>query len=157
MNYKHGFSKHQLYSVWRNIKTRVFNDNTHNFSNYGGKGVSICDEWVNDAASFIKWCLNNGYKKGLTLDRKDPSKGYYPENCRWTELFVQQRNKGKYAKTKCNYTGVYPVIRGAFKASIRVNNKQIHIGCFSSEIEAASARDNFILSNNLIGYRLQIK
>lgn len=152
-----GYRRHPLYSVWRNIKTRVFNENTHNFTNYGGKGVSICKEWIDDAGAFIKWCFKNGYKKGLTLDRKDPSKGYSPKNCRWTDLSTQQRNKGKYANTKCIYTGVYPVVRGSFKASISVNNRHIHIGCFSSQLEAAIARDNFIIVNKLTGYRLQTK
>lgn len=60
---------------------------------YNGRGITVCDEWKNDYKSFAEWSRNNGFREDLTLDRIDNDKGYYPENCRWTDNTTQQNNK----------------------------------------------------------------
>lgn len=75
----HLLKKHPLYRRWCNIKSRCYNPNTHNYSNYGGKGIILCDEWRNDFKAFYDWCMINGYHKDLTLDRID-SNGHYNLN-----------------------------------------------------------------------------
>jgi len=60
---------------------------------YFGKGIKVCDEWSESYESFRDWALQNGYQDNLTLDRKDGSKDYCPENCRWADWVTQQNNK----------------------------------------------------------------
>ena len=70
---KHRSSNSDLYNVWINIKQRCLNQNNPNYNNYGGRGITMCDEWVNNFQTFQDWSNKNGYKKGLNIDRKDIS------------------------------------------------------------------------------------
>lgn len=88
----HGDSRSRLYSIWRNIKTRCYNPNTHNYENYGGKGITLNKGWF-DYNKFKEWAYSNGYEDNLTIDRVNNDKGYYPENCRWVDLKEQSRNR----------------------------------------------------------------
>lgn len=90
---KHNSSNSNLYDVWTNIKQRCLNQNNPNYKNYGGRGITICDEWVNDFIKFQEWAIKNGYKKGLNIDRKDNDKGYSPDNCRFITYIENQNNK----------------------------------------------------------------
>lgn len=67
-NQKHGLYKHRLYRIWANMKERCENPNATEFKNYGGKGVKVCNEWL-DFMTFYEWALKNGYKDNLTIDR----------------------------------------------------------------------------------------
>ena len=94
----HGLSKtsgkhKRLYRIWAGIKDRCCNPNSKYWDRYGGKGIEICDEWLNDYESFHTWSMANGYMNGLTIDRIDNSKGYTPDNCRWTTYLVQENNR----------------------------------------------------------------
>lgn len=83
-NSTHGMTnKHPLYGVWKAMKARCYNENTAQYSDYGGRGVVVCDKWRDDFLCFYKWCINNGYKKGLQLDKDRKGNGmvYSPENC----------------------------------------------------------------------------
>ena len=79
---KHGLSRHPLYAVWEDMKSRCYNLNDKRYKDYGGRGVTVCDEWINSPAAFIEWALENGWKTGLQID-KDIKGGniYSPENC----------------------------------------------------------------------------
>ena len=90
---KHSLSDSNLYDVWVNMKQRCLNKNNPNYKNYGGRGITVCDEWINDFIKFKEWSIENGYEKGLNLDRKDNNKGYYPENCRFITYIENQNNK----------------------------------------------------------------
>jgi len=81
-----------LRSKWASMVTRCTNPNSSNYKNYGGRGITICNEWKNFANFFI-WSINNGYKIGLSIDRIDTDKGYSPDNCRYISLKEQQQNK----------------------------------------------------------------
>ncbi len=83
---KHGDYKTKLYGIWASMKQRILNTNHKAYYNYGGRGITICQEWVNDYILFRDWALNNGYSEGLSIDRKDPNKGYNSENCEWVTL-----------------------------------------------------------------------
>lgn len=65
----HGASRHPLYEVLKGMKARCYNKNNDRYEAYGGAGVTICDEWLNDPGEFVKWALANGWKPGLQLDK----------------------------------------------------------------------------------------
>lgn len=91
---KHGLAnKHPLYAVWKGIKGRCTNPKSHAYKDYGGRGINICDEWICNFETFFNWCLSNGWEQGLTIDRIDNNKGYYPDNCRFVNIITQARNK----------------------------------------------------------------
>ena len=88
--------------VFYHMKSRCYNPNVFDYKWYGGKGIKICDEWLNDTKSFVNWALNNGYQKGLTIDRIDCNGNYEPSNCRWTNMLTQNNNKSKLKKYNLN-------------------------------------------------------
>ena len=75
------------------MKTRCNNPKYECFSSYGGRGIKVCDEWLNDFQTFHDWAMSNGYKEGLTIDRIDVNGNYEPSNCRWATVADQNRNK----------------------------------------------------------------
>lgn len=82
----------QLYGRWSAMKQRCFNPNNKKFPRYGGRGITIVDEWL-DFHEFEKWAKENGYQKELTLDRIDTDGDYEPSNCRWVNQSIQQNNR----------------------------------------------------------------
>lgn len=89
----------RLHKIYNGMKSRCYNPNATGYKNYGGRGISICDEWKNDFWAFYNWAVFNGYEEGLTIDRIDNDSGYYPENCRWATRAEQNRNKRTTVKT----------------------------------------------------------
>ena len=92
-NYKHGMSGTRLHHIWKTMKQRCNDSNSKNYKNYGAKGISVCDEWMNDFSAFAKWSYNNGYSENLTLDRICSNGNYEPSNCRWETYKVQENNR----------------------------------------------------------------
>ena len=78
---------------YRSIKRRCYNPKCEAYKNYGYRGIKMCDEWLADFKNFYNWAVNNGYKKGLTIDRIDVNGNYEPNNCRWISNLKQQNNK----------------------------------------------------------------
>lgn len=90
---KHGLCKHPLNIIWCGMKERCNNPNSENYKWYGGRGIRVCEEWNNNFYSFYTWAINNGWEKGLELDRQDNMKDYCPENCKWVTHKQQCRNR----------------------------------------------------------------
>lgn len=91
-NKKHGLSDNKLYGVWNSMKYRCYNKNAHNYCNYGGRGIKICKQWIDNFLNFYEWAISNGYKEGLTIDRIDNDGDYCPSNCRFTTVLRQSNN-----------------------------------------------------------------
>lgn len=92
-NTKHGCSKTRLYHVWNSMKQRCLNKNQKDYSNYGGRGITVCKEWAESFEAFRDWALANGYNDELTIDRINSNGNYEPTNCRWVANIKQQNNK----------------------------------------------------------------
>lgn len=93
---RHGLSKHPAYNSYKSMMGRVRNPHPYYHRKYIENHIGICDEWNGKPENFLKWADENGFKRGLSLDRIDNLKGYYPENCRWVDSFVQANNRGSY-------------------------------------------------------------
>lgn len=107
---KHGQTKRnkrtRLYRIWSGMTERCTNPKHYQFGNYGGRGVTVCDEWRSFAA-FADWAAANGYSDNLQIDRQNNVLGYKPDNCAWVSRAINARNKrsnynvSAYGETKC--------------------------------------------------------
>lgn len=94
--FTHGLSKTKLYRVYRGMIARCYKKYDKAYKNYGGRGIVICEEWLNQENGFINfynWAMENGYQENLTIDRKDNDGNYEPDNCRWVTGKVQSNNR----------------------------------------------------------------
>ena len=98
--YKHGLSKHPLNGRWNMMKQRCNNPNNVKYKDYGGRGITVCDEWMNDFKKYYDWCMDNGYKQELHIDRRDNDGNYEPGNCRFVTPKVNANNKQRRDKVK---------------------------------------------------------
>lgn len=102
----HGHSHTRLHKMWSTMIGRCCYPNVHEYENYGGRGVKVCDDWL-DYPKFEEWALANGYnpkaKHGAcTIDRIDTDKDYTPNNCRWVDMKTQQRNRRNNVRVEYN-------------------------------------------------------
>jgi len=133
--------KHKrIYSIYKCMMNRCNNGKVDNYERYGGKGVTVCDEW-NTFNPFLTWSLANGYKEDLTIDRKDSKNQYSPSNCRWVDYFVQATNKCIYKNNTTGYKGVsYSKDFKLYRAYIMRNKIKKELGYFKTLEEAVKAR-----------------
>lgn len=125
----HGQSKTPLYKVWAAMKDRCYNERSPEYHNYGGRGITICVDWLNSFESFYDWSIKNGYRQGLTIDRINGGVEYAPGNCRWTTAKVQGNNTRR--NHLLEYNGeVHTVAEWADIKGINYNtlNGRIHRG-----------------------------
>lgn len=99
-NLKHGMTDTILYQKWRSMKERCFNPNYRYFNRYGGRGITVCEEWLGEQGfeNFAKWAYSAGYDESKvryeqTLDRKDTDGNYCPDNCKWSNQTEQVANR----------------------------------------------------------------
>lgn len=105
---KHGLSRHKLFRTWIDMRNRCYFINHNRFEHYGGKGIKVCDIWRDDFIEFYRWAIANGWKKGLSLDRKENNKGYQPDNCRW--ITVKEQNRNRTSNVHLTIDGVTKII-----------------------------------------------
>jgi len=87
----HGMSKSPEFKIWAAIKTRCFNENTHSYKNYGGRGITLFDPWVNDFQAFYAY-VGPRPSNNHSIERSDNSAGYVPGNVSWQTKKVQANN-----------------------------------------------------------------
>ena len=146
----HGLSSHKFYNTWKHMVQRCTNPKNKNYKNYGGRGITVCEEWLN-IRNFVDWCdLTHPNQEGYTLDRINNDKGYSPENCRWVDKSTQAINRRMRRTNTSGFVGVgFNKSKGKWEASLKLNNIYKYIGRFNTIEEAAQARDNYIIENNL--------
>jgi hypothetical protein len=91
-NTTHNLSSHRLHCIWFSMVQRCTNETTNSFFSYGGRGISICDDWL-EFLNFYNWALSNGYRDELTIERVNNNGNYEPNNCVWATKTQQARNK----------------------------------------------------------------
>lgn len=112
-NATHRKTNSRLYPIWHSMKQRCTDPHQPAWKYYGGRGITVCDEWLHSFEAFYRWAYENGYRDDApkwecTLDRIDNNGNYCPENCRWVDMKTQIANqrkdrsrrneKGQYAK-----------------------------------------------------------
>lgn len=139
------------------MKSRCYDPNNKDYKNYGGRGIIVHPEWIIDFKSFYDYImsLENAAKPGLTLDRVKNDGNYEPDNLRWVSKRFQNINKRKRFNKYSQYSGI-TMNQGYYVATICVNHQHYYLGRYKIEIEAATARDKYIIDNELWEYPLQI-
>jgi len=133
----HGYRDHPLYNVWKHIKYRCIDLKNGSYGYYGGRGIKICEEWL-DPKIFIDWCLANGWKKGLEIDRINNNGNYEPGNCRFVAGSLQSRNRRGYGTSL--YRGVcWHKYKKKWAANAKLRGKTLYLGCFIEELDALAA------------------
>ena len=127
---KHGLHNTRIYSIYNDMKKRCYNKNNKSYENYGGRGIKICDEWLNKKNGFINfynWAINNNYKVDLTIDRINVNGNYEPSNCKWATIKEQANNRRSNHLITYNgethnitqWAGILNISYGALKKRIR--------------------------------------
>lgn len=95
-NIKHNQTNTRLYKIYKGLFQRCYVTSNPAYKNYGGRGIKICDEWIDKKSGFINfynWAINNGYKDNLSIDRINNNGNYEPNNCRWSTRKQQSNNR----------------------------------------------------------------
>lgn len=132
--------RHRLYHTLHGIKQRCYNPKNKDYKNYGGRGITVCDEWLSNPSAFVQWGIENGWQKGLHTDRKDNDGNYTPNNCQFITNAANQLNKrSRYSKRDYVYLGIAYTLSGLAKkvniprnviwSRVVINNWDIAIAC----------------------------
>lgn len=129
--WKHGYSNTSTYNSWHNMIERCTNPNAKGFNNYGGRGITVCEEWM-DFTNFLKDMGEKPY--GHSINRKDNNLGYCPENCTWSSPKEQANNKRNNVFIQIN--GVKYTI-AQFAERFHLNAKQLY-----TQLNRAKTKEN---------------
>ena len=135
------YKKHPLYQRWNGMKDRCCNPNGKDYAKYMGRGITLCDEWL----EFKNYARDMGLPpfEGASVDRKDNEKGYSKDNCRWATKKEQTDNRRKLNNNTCGYDGIYKREK-SFYARFVDNYKDYYLGSFDTMDEAIEFRKQFI-------------
>lgn len=133
---------HPLYNTWASMKARCNNPSQPGYENYGGRGITYCERWAH-FANFVEDMGPNKPFDGATIERKDNSGNYTPENCVWADKFQQMRNRRTFKNSQSGETGVTP-IKSGFNARYDDRGVRYDLGNFDTVAEASATRSRFI-------------
>ena len=150
--YKHGDRRGPyaaLYSVWSGIKQRCYNPNNKRYDRYGARGIVVCEEWLSSYSTFKEWALSSGWVKGLTIEREYTDGNYEPNNCSFIPRKEQPYNHSIRKDNSSGFRGVYKTKHNRWQAQIKHVENNITVGTYATAIEAAKARNAYIIANKL--------
>lgn len=132
INKKHGHRWTRLYSILCGMKNRCYNENTKAYKDYGGRGITICNEWLHDFQTFYDWAMANGYKDGLEINRINNDGNYEPNNCEWVTSKQNCRNRRNTVyltvngETKCvsEWCEIVPIKSGTVRWWVKEYGKE---------------------------------
>lgn len=138
---KGNFSNTRLYHTWENMKSRCLNKNSPEYKNYGGRGITICDEWNNNFLSFRDWSLQNGWneehkKNEISLDRIDVNGNYEPSNCRWATYKEQMNNQRR--SRKWVYNGIEYTL-AELSEKFNINKMALNTRLYTQKLDVKTA------------------
>ena len=139
----HGYGGHPLYDTWKQMRSRIVNQNNSAYHNYGGRGLSMDVSWREGPTGFIEWAENSGWYKGcgLSLDRIDNDKGYFPDNCKFSNRTEQNTNQRIQTNNTSGYKGIHLNKKsGNWVARISVDQKRVALGSYADIKDAVRAR-----------------
>ena len=92
----------RLYAIWQGMKRRTMTKSNPRYADYGGRGITVCDEWKDNFEAFKAWALANGYRDDLSIDRRDNDGPYSPDNCHWATDLEQGNNTRRNRRIEFN-------------------------------------------------------
>lgn len=136
----HGLSENKIYKLWKGIKARCNNPNTKCYKNYGGRGIKLCSEW-SDFINFYNWCIANGWREGLKIDRINNEDNYSPQNCHFITN-AENCAIGKRRKNGNNTSGFTGVYKNGNKwaAQLSTPTDRFYLGAYSNIEDAVESR-----------------
>lgn len=146
MGKRHGESYSRLHQIWCQMKTRCLCPTVNTYVYYGGRGITVCQEWIDSFEAFRDWAKANGYSDALELDRINVNGNYEPSNCRWATRVQQMRNTRKRRNAKTSkFKGVSKHSQnGCWVAQAHESRRTKNLGSFGSELKAALAYDDYV-------------
>lgn len=148
-NTTHGSRSHPIYNAWSAMIQRCTNSNHLSFINYGGRGITVCERWLDSFENFRDDMFPT-WEEGLSLDRINVNGNYEPSNCRLATRTTQQRNRRMQSNNTSGYIGAYLDARNnKWRSMIGICGKSKWLGYYKTALEAAKAYDTYVIENNL--------
>jgi len=139
----HGMRKFKFYGTWKAMLLRCNNPKDAGYANYGGRGVTVCEEWLDP----LKFYADMGEPpEGTSLERKDVNLGYNKDNCVWADSSTQGANKRKSSKNTSGFIGVLKR-RDRWASVVQFRSGRYWLGTFNTPEEASTWRDAYIIAN----------
>lgn len=139
---RHGMTGTKIYKTWKNTKDRCYNENNDSYERYGGRGIKVCERWIEKYSGFPNFFEDMGEcPEGMSLDRIDPNGDYSPENCRWATPSVQAFNTRLLSSNKSGVSGVWQDPEtNSWVVTIGFQGKRVYIGSYLKFEDAVEAR-----------------
>lgn len=156
----HGLTHHPYYKVWSNIRHRCFDVNHKDYLYYGGRGIEMYHEWVNDPTLFLEYLesLPNYNTPNVTVDRIDNNGNYEPNNLRFVSRIKQCNNQRIRKDNKSGYKGIWHDIQtDTYRVTVGINGTNVYCGTYKEIQDAIRARDIYIIKNNLLDNDMRLQ